>query len=210
MERTLARTLFFLLLVVAAIVGCYLYVDRPVAEAAFLLKGTGWHTLAKAVSQLARHEFFTALLAVGFVWGGIDALNNGPSYRSKSLLYLCTVVAAAMLAGDLLKLVFGRARPELLFSHDIYGFFPLAGDYLHYSFPSGHTLRIFSSMTGLGLVFPRVRVPALAVACLVGFCRVPALKHYPSDVLFGAFIGITIAVWGWRILYPYGCADTHR
>jgi len=144
------------------------------------------------------------ILSAGFLLGACDGLRNGLTHRSKSILYICTTIAAAMLIGDVLKEVFGRARPPLLFDKGIYGFFPMAGNYLHYSFPSGHSIRIFSSMTALGLVLPRLRIPAMTLAGLVGISRVIALKHFPSDVLFGAFIGITIAVWGWRILYPYG------
>ena len=203
MERTIAKTVAALLAVAGLVAAGYFLFDRPAAEAAHSLS-PAWHHLAKTVSLAANGQLFTVLLALGFAAGAYDALQNGLTHRSKSLLYLCTVVAAAMLAGDVLKDLFGRARPPLLFDKGEYGFFPLAGDYLHYSFPSGHSIRIFSSMTALGYVLPRLRIPALAVAVAVGVARVAALKHYPSDVLFGAFIGITAAVWGWKILYPYG------
>ena len=203
MEKTLAKTLVAFLLVAGLITASYFLLDRPAAEAARSL-GPAWHHLAKTVSLAANGWLFTVLLALGFAAGAYDGLQNGLTHRSKSLLYLCTVVAGAMLAGDVLKDLFGRARPPLLFDKGVYGFFPLAGDYLHYSFPSGHSIRIFASMTALGYALPRLRIPALCLAVAVGVSRVAALKHYPSDVLFGAFIGITAAVWGWRILYPYG------
>lgn len=203
MDRTIAKTLGAILVVTALIAASFIFFDRPAAEAAHTMS-SGWHHLASTISQAANGRLFTVLLALGFATGAYDALQNGLTYRSKNLLYLCTVVTAAMIMGDLLKEVFGRARPPLLFDKGEYGFFPLAGDYLHYSFPSGHSLRIFSSMTALGYILPRLRVPALTLAVVVGISRVIALKHYPSDVLFGAFIGITAAVWGWKILYPYG------
>jgi membrane-associated phospholipid phosphatase len=203
MEKTLAKTLVALVLVTGLVAAGYFLFDRTAAEAAHSL-APAWRHLAKTVSLAANGQLFTVLLALGFFAGAYDALQNGLTYRSKNLLYLCTTVAAAMLAGDVLKDLFGRARPPLLFDKGEYGFFPLAGDYLHYSFPSGHSIRIFSSMTALGYVLPRLRVPALCLAVAVGLSRVAALKHYPSDVLFGAFIGITAAVWGWKILYPYG------
>jgi membrane-associated phospholipid phosphatase len=107
-----------------------------------------------------------------------------------------------MVIGDTFKDLFGRARPPLLFEGGIYGFFPMTGGDMHRSFPSGHSLRIFSAMTALGFVLPKLRLPALAFAVIVGASRVVALRHYPSDVLFGAFIGITVAAWGWRIITP--------
>ncbi|MBI9081009.1 MAG: phosphatase PAP2 family protein [Pseudodesulfovibrio sp.] len=204
MNMTLVKSLIFTVLAAATITIFYLYLDRPAAEAALTLKNTDWHELAQLLSQGANNFLFQIILSVGFLLGACDSLKNGPTNRSKSILYICTTVTAAMIFGDVLKEVFGRARPPLLFDKGLYGFFPMAGDYLHYSFPSGHTIRIFSSMTALGFVLPRFRIPAMTLAGLIGISRVIALKHFPSDVLFGAFIGITAAMWGWRILYPYG------
>jgi len=203
MDRTLGRTLLAAALVAALIVLSYFFLDRHAAGTAHSL-APAWRHLAGKISLAADQTFFTVLLAIGFAAGAADALQNGLTDRSKCLLYLCACVSAAMLAGDVLKELFGRARPLLLFDTGEYGFTPLAGDYMHFSFPSGHSLRIFSSMTALGLILPALRYPALGLAVLVAAARVVALRHYPSDVLFGAFIGVTAALWGWRILYPYG------
>ncbi|EGB16191.1 phosphoesterase PA-phosphatase related protein [Pseudodesulfovibrio mercurii] len=202
MRTLLTRTGLIALATGLLIVICYLFVDRPVAEAALTLRDTVWHKGAGLLSQAANEFFFNVLAAAMLLAGAVDRLANGPSARARNLLYVSLSVASAMLVGDVLKELFGRARPPLLFTKQVYGFFPMAGDYMHCSFPSGHTLRIFSSMTALGLVLPRLRTPALALAVIVGISRVLALKHYPSDVLFGAFIGVTAAVWGWRLLHP--------
>jgi len=204
MDRTILRTFLATCSVALLIALSYTYIDRPVSEAAFSLKGTDWHILAKYISQAANHTAINYMVAVGLIYGAYISIRNGPSDRSKGILYICMSVAAAMVIGDAFKELCGRARPPLLFEEGIYGFFPLAGDYMHFSFPSGHTLRIFSSMIALGYVLPRLRYPALILAVLVGASRVLALKHYPSDVLFGAFIGSTVAIWGWKLLYPYG------
>ncbi|QJB55281.1 phosphatase PAP2 family protein [Pseudodesulfovibrio sp. zrk46] len=204
MDRTLLKTLMALVLTALLIALCYLFVDRPIAEAAFGLKHTFWHSLAKYISQAANHFFVNILVAIALIYGAVDTIRNGSSDKSRHLLYMGLTVASAMLIGDVFKEICGRARPPLLFEKGIYGFFPMAGDYLHFSFPSGHTLRIFSSMVALGYVLPKLRYPALCLAGAVGASRVLALKHYPSDVLFGAFIGTTCAIWGWRLLYPYG------
>jgi len=202
MRNTLIQTGWTALATGLLIVACYLFVDRPVAEAALTLRGTAWHAAAKALSQTANHRFFNVLVVAGLLIGSVDGLINGLTDRSRRLLYICLTVACAMLVSDVFKEFFGRARPPLLFTKGVYGFFPLTGGGMHSSFPSGHTLRIFSSMTALGLLLPRLRIPALVLACAVGTSRVLALRHYPSDVLFGAFIGVTAALWGWRLLRP--------
>lgn len=60
-----------------------------------------------------------------------------------------------------------------------------------YSFPSGHTSATFATAT----VFQRhlgwkVGIPAYAVAAYVAGSRLPENKHFMSDVLFGAAVGI--------------------
>lgn len=207
MDRITLKTLFAALLVGLLIIISYQFFDRPISEAAHTLKDTGWHTLAKTLSQAANHLFINIAIVAGLIFGSFDGLRNGLTPRSRHVLYFCLTVAAAMLIGDVFKELCGRARPPLLFEKGVYGFFPMAGDYLHFSFPSGHTLRIFSSMVAIGFILPKLRYPALCLAVLVGVSRVLALKHYPSDVLFGAFIGTTCAIWGWRLLYPYGRRD---
>ena len=202
--NTTIKTALAFLVVLALIASSYFFIDRPVSEYFYTLKDTGWHVLATSISQAANHFFFNILIAFGLIYGAAHSLRNGVSTRSKHVLYLCLSVMAAMVVGDVLKDICGRARPPLLFDKGEFGFFPMAGNYLHYSFPSGHTLRIFSSMTALGYVIPSLRYPALLLATLVGCSRVVALKHYPSDVLFGAFIGVSAAIWGWKLLYPYG------
>lgn len=195
MRSTLIRTLWAVLAATLLVAVCYLFVDRPVSEAALALRDTVWHRGANVLSQAANSVFFTFWVSAGLVLGGADALRGGLTSRSRKVLFVCLATACAMTVGDALKELFGRARPPLLFTKGIYGFFPFAGDYMHASFPSGHTLRIFSSMTALGLALPRLRIPALALAVIVGASRVLALKHYPSDVLAGALVGVTAAVW---------------
>lgn len=204
MDAILRKSLIAAVLTAAAIVILFLFVDRYVADAAFTLKHTPWHSIANQVSQAANHLLINVVVATGLVYAACDGLANGLTQRSRHVLYFCLTVMAAMLVGDVFKEFCGRARPPLLFDKGVYGFFPMAGDYLHFSFPSGHTLRIFSSMVALGYIFPRLRYPALLLAVIVGCSRVIALKHYPSDVLFGAFIGTTAAVWGWHLFH---CAE---
>ncbi|MGL1862758.1 MAG: phosphatase PAP2 family protein [Pseudodesulfovibrio sp.] len=204
MDRTLTRTLIGLTVTAMTIGVCYSFLDRPLAEAAHTLKDTAWHTTAKQLSLAASSHFTQMLLVTGFLYAALDAINNGINRRVKNIFYLCICVSTAMVIGDVLKDLLGRARPPLFFEKGIYGFFPFTGGHLYSSFPSGHTIRAFSSMVALGFIMPRLRYPALACAILIGIARVFALKHYPSDVLFGAFIGTTAAIWGWRILYPYG------
>jgi membrane-associated phospholipid phosphatase len=59
------------------------------------------------------------------------------------------------------------------------------------SFPSGHSASAFSTATVLHRHYGwKVGVPAFAAAGLVGTARIRSNKHYLSDVVFGAAMGV--------------------
>jgi membrane-associated phospholipid phosphatase len=59
------------------------------------------------------------------------------------------------------------------------------------SFPSGHTAMAFASATVLQKHYGwKVGIPAYAVASYVGISRVQTDRHYASDVVFGAALGL--------------------
>lgn len=61
-----------------------------------------------------------------------------------------------------------------------------------YSFPSHHALRSFLIAVILGAHYPGLLPFLLFMAATVGFTRLYLSKHYLSDVLVGAFIGIVL------------------
>lgn len=71
---------------------------------------------------------------------------------------------------------------------------PFAGGGQMHSFPSGHTSGAFCAATCIernsGIW---AGIPAYALAGLTGYSRVDSARHYPSDVLAGAAIGVLSA-----------------
>ena len=113
------------------------------------------------------------------------------------LLQLAFVTSAWLLSGvihHIIKVVLGRYRPRYLFSENWYGINPLNFNIAHNSFPSGHTQTIFAITIGLTLLYPRLGIFLVPLAVLVGISRVVLIAHYPSDVLFGAYLGIATAI----------------
>jgi len=63
------------------------------------------------------------------------------------------------------------------------------------SYFSGHTSIAFNAAMVLSLKYGlKATIIALPVAMYVGYSRVMALKHYPSDVIVGAIMGILNAL----------------
>jgi undecaprenyl-diphosphatase len=58
------------------------------------------------------------------------------------------------------------------------------------SFPSGHTAGAVAVAVAVGRDYPGGRLPALALAAAAGIAQVVRSKHYVSDVVAGATIGI--------------------
>ena len=61
------------------------------------------------------------------------------------------------------------------------------------SFPSGHATSVFAVATVLGAFYPRLRWPLYMVAGAIAVGRVYLARHYLSDIVAGALIGLVVA-----------------
>ncbi len=68
------------------------------------------------------------------------------------------------------------------------------------SFPSAHTATAFGLAVAIGTLFPRGRVWFFVLAGLVGCQRICASCHFPSDVCWGAAVGMAFGVFAMRQL----------
>ncbi|HXW29117.1 MAG TPA: phosphatase PAP2 family protein [Xanthobacteraceae bacterium] len=91
----------------------------------------------------------------------------------------------------IVKRLIGRVRPSDLgpFHYVLFAWRP---DYA--SLPSGHSTAAFAAAVAVGAVWPRARPAMWIYAVLVAASRVLITAHYPSDVLVGAFVGISSAL----------------
>ena len=191
-----------------AVVLClYLFAfgDRPVA---LFLHSTGpdleWlHHLAHEITVFGNSAWYlipTPILYAVLRWGVLPRTGD-PARREKILklaricLFLFVAVAFSGLLTDLLKIFFGRARPRLLFHHELYSFSFFQISARMWSFPSGHANTIFALATACYLVAPRGRYLYFSVAVLVAISRVVVGDHYPSDIIMGAYLGVLTTVY---------------
>lgn len=103
-------------------------------------------------------------------------------------------IASAGILVHLLKLLIGRARPELLNELGAYSLTPFAGEWSYESFPSGHSTAIGALCGALAMLTPRLRPVFLLLALVIGVSRVIVGAHYPSDVAAGLLLGVWTAM----------------
>ncbi len=125
----------------------------------------------------------SAVLLVAGLWLKL------PQLRRMSMVILASTLGAALIV-NVLKHTIDRERPfEML--HTVSKLDVGGGG----SFPSGHTSDAFAAAMIISLLVRRwwVAAPLLIWACTVGWTRMALGVHYPSDVLAGALVGISIA-----------------
>lgn len=147
----------------------------------------------------------TALIATLLVSDPALALPfpGRPAGPRGNFLRLVGATAVGGLVVDLVKACVERVRPnsaDLAALESPFGTFgsgALSGPLAHaaqlMSFPSGHAAAAAGLAAALGWKYPRGRPAFAALAVLSAAQRVASSAHYPSDVCFGAAIGVAAA-----------------
>lgn len=170
----------------------YSYCDIPLA---YYCKELSQSILnvAEIVTTAGESKWYYFLLVPAYVVLRIILKNKLWSMR---ILFLFTTISASGLISTLIKWLAGRHRPINLFNNGLFGFDYFRVVHESTSFPSGHTVTVFSLAAAVCILFPRWSIPAFIAAVAIGLSRILITAHYLSDVLVGAGIGIlsTLAV----------------
>ncbi|HZW61195.1 MAG TPA: phosphatase PAP2 family protein [Candidatus Babeliales bacterium] len=173
----------------------YLYLDIPLAYAAKSLSKTFLFTISTYVTRLGDDKIWTMIIIIGLLIIGIQTYQNKIlSVNSKKFGYVFLSILFATVIGSVLKVILARYRPEMLFEHGLYGFHYFSLKDMYHSTPSGHALCIFAACTSLSILFRRYMVLFFLIAIIVGLSRIILTKHYLSDVILGAYIGMMSAL----------------
>lgn len=160
---------------------------RTVNHSSFLTENT-----AEFITQT------TYPLSVGLAFGYV-----GYGYFTKNKIFfsgisLSTSIIISAGVTFALKNIIERQRPFVLYN-DI--FLRTQENSLNESFPSGHTTIAFATATSLALEHKNIyiTIPIFTYASLVGVSRLYQGVHYPSDVFFGAVIGIATSYTSFKV-----------
>jgi undecaprenyl-diphosphatase len=108
--------------------------------------------------------------------------------------YLFLAIAVPGVFVNIVKHIFGRARPMVGGTLDPYLFNPFSWPADYASLPSGHAATAFSALVAFGILWPRARTVMWIYALLIAASRVVVTAHFPSDVLSGALVGVAGAL----------------
>jgi lipid A 4'-phosphatase len=186
----------------AVIAVCVLYIDKPLALRLHDLD-PGIHRLFAGIASLGVSTGYLVGAALLFLGLRLAARNPALAAWRERLVawsylpgFVFVAMAASGLTVNILKAVFGRARPKLLFSggEDYYfGFFGTQADY--WSFPSGHAVTIVAFVAALHRLWPRHLAAYVLVAAVIALARVAIAAHYLSDVVMAAYIAVVMTAY---------------
>jgi membrane-associated phospholipid phosphatase len=199
--RSFALWLAALLGTSAAVTVSYIWLDRPIALWA---RGhvRGGH------EQLLGHLVFPdpliPIAALLFVGIGLRAKSKRPlpRYQAAGLVASLGVLVADAIK-DFLKFVFGRTSPESwmgqhpsFIDDHTYGFNFFHAGSAYQAFPSGHMTAICAALAVLWAWYPCWRALWVLMGLGVGAALVGGNFHFLSDVIAGAFVGVST---GWIV-----------
>lgn len=114
-------------------------------------------------------------------------------FKNNTITWVCVYIILAIIVSglicDIFKICLARARPQMLFSNNLYGFYGFKLSAKMWSFPSGHSTTLGSIAMALALCFRRFAWVFIVVGFILACCRVLASAHYPSDVIAGFYLG---------------------
>jgi membrane-associated phospholipid phosphatase len=172
---------------------CYLFVDIPLAK-------YFEHSLqisAKVLTQLIDPKY--QLFAWPILFFFFRFIYKKEILGNRCLLMLISISMANLFI-EILKILFGRARPELLFSHGQYGLIFFNFSNLFASFPSGHACTIGAICGAFTCFYPRLWLPSLLLSLILAFTRVILTLHFLSDIIVGLIVGLLTAQWIYKVM----------
>jgi undecaprenyl-diphosphatase len=152
-----------------------------------------------AITDFGKSGWF--LWPLGILFLGLAAL-PGLSRMSQLVLaavmvrvgFLFMAIAVPGIFTNIVKHIFGRARPGVGGSVDPTLFSPFSWPAAYAGLPSGHATTAFSVLVIFGALWPRARTAILIYALLIAASRIVVTAHYPTDVATGALVGVLGAV----------------
>lgn len=199
------KIILYSLLIILLIFTSYFFFDRRVALF-FIHHQEQYKEIGKILSIFGQSQWYIGAGLLGFLY--FKYIKKNALYKYRFLLLFYVNVFSGLLS-IVLKTIFGRVRPwGIENGHDQYGFllfqnfnlgfidkFKYQIDHiahhvaLYASFPSGHTVTIFATVSYFYVLFPKYKYFWFILGTILASGRILANDHYISDVLAGMLVG---------------------
>src|SRR5205823_3547131 len=152
----------------------------------------------RMMNKISRFGDWPEHFAVGLLLAGI-AWWCGSKKWTRIFLAMLIALALAGLAGRVIKISTGRARPSVKTEEVWNG--PRFSSKFH-AFPSGHVAASTAFFAVLCFANWRIGLACLPIPLVIGFSRMYVAAHYLSDVICAALLGILCAILVARLVLP--------
>ncbi|WP_308220825.1 GNAT family N-acetyltransferase [Microbacterium sp. CIAB417] len=189
-------------LLAAIALGAYLTIDGGADDPSTL--DAWWHDAMVDARPDALVAFSHVMNRIGGGWiavfavPGIVAVALLIARRWRSAIFALAAFITSAALVQLLKQLFGRARPEDMLVISDYG-----------SYPSGHTANAATIAIVLWVLFPRVWMAVLGAAWVLAMAlsRTVLSVHWLTDTVGGALVGASAALLVAALLLPWVRGD---
>ncbi len=175
----------FIPLIIIALFG----VDRELSQFIYIHRDHPFFDFLKFITLFGVSKIYIIVGLIGFIY-----YKKIDENLSKVYLYILLSSLISGVIVTILKFIFAKSRPILYHTEGLFQFEWFKYGHNINSFPSGHSATAMAVWVGLALIFPKHKYLFISFAILIAVSRIGIDAHYLSDVLFGSFIGISIAL----------------
>ena len=199
MTKVLRHPLFISLYFICC-VSAFFYWDKPIALYIHTKNMNDFKVFLEIATHLGSNKIYLVgliLLALIFRFVTQNRLWEMRTW----FLWLCIFIPNLICTG--LKIILGRARPELLFEQGLYGFYGFHDIRPYWSFPSGHTTTAMSLVFGLSILFPRYWLAFFTTGLMIVSTRLMLTQHYLSDLMVATYLAFIEVYFLFYLLKKY-------
>jgi len=178
---------------------CMFFLDAPAADWARALPQALRSTFS-VITDFGKSGWFLWPLGVLFIAlaaAPVPATRLAQGVLAVAMVrtgFLFFAIAVPGIFVNIVKHLFGRARPFVTGIADAFVFVPFSWPAAYASLPSGHGATAASVLVAFGALWPRARALLWIYALVIFASRVIVNAHYPSDVVAGAVVGAVGAI----------------
>ena len=203
----LYRTCLALLSLIVIYAIFYRWFDRPdIIWLNHHLQHDWVHTLSTHLGNIFKPFHWFALGIICFIIGAFIYQYKQKFEAGYKFLYFGGSLIGAFVACFVFKVIIARYRPDLFLAHGLYGFHYFSIKHDFNSTPSGHATLAFAGFFALSKLSKSKLIALIftLIALVIGLSRLVMLAHFPSDIVFGIYVGI-LSVYYWEFILGKVC-----